>query len=130
MKILCIEDSWEFNGQVKYLLERDGYTIDVIDDSDEAYSKTEYLDGYKLIILDLMLVVGTKFKLEIDPEVGILLYKKIRNKYKKIPIIIVSALNENRFKKYWNNDKFVKYISKPLSENIEELKNAIEQFNS
>lgn len=128
MKILLIDDSWEFTEPVKEFLERDGYTIDVIDDSDEAYDKTRNLEGYKLIILDLMMTVGDKFKLEDCPEVGIFLYQKIRNNHKKIPIIIVSALNENRFKKYWSDDAFVRYVSKPLSPNIGELKTAIESL--
>jgi DNA-binding response OmpR family regulator len=129
MKILLIDDSWEFTDSVKFLLERDGHTIDVIDDSDAAHCKIENLDGYKLILLDLMITIeGSKLDLENCPETGILLYTKIRKKYKKIPIIIVSALNESRYKKYWSDDNLVKYVSKPLSLNAEELKDAIESF--
>jgi DNA-binding response OmpR family regulator len=99
MKVLLIDDSWEFTEPVEDLLTRYNYTINVIKDSDEAYSKIENLDGYKLIILDLMMTVGDSFELGIYPETGILFYTKIRSKYKKIPIIIVSALSESRFKK-------------------------------
>lgn len=96
-KILLIDDSYEFTEPVKDILERDGHLVDVISDSDEAYDKTDNLEGYNLILLDLMFIVGVKFKLEDNPEVGILLYKKIRNNNKKIPIIIVSALSNYSF---------------------------------
>ena len=127
VKILLIDDSYEFTEPVKELLEREGYTVDVIANSNEAYDKTENLEDYKLILLDLMFIVR-KIKLGDNPEVGILLYKKIRDKYTKIPIIIVSALNRDRFKKHFEGDDFVKYVSKPLSANIEELKISIKSF--
>jgi DNA-binding response OmpR family regulator len=126
MKVLLIDDSWEFTEPIKFFLEKNGYIVDVIDDSDAAYDKTENLKGYDIILLDLMLPIGSKCKVESHSETGIFLYTKIRNKYKKIPIIIVSALNENRYKTCWINDNFVKYVGKC---SFRKLKFAIESFN-
>jgi DNA-binding response OmpR family regulator len=127
MKILLIDDSWEFTEPVKYLLERDGYIVDVIDESDNANDVIEkkIFGEYELIILDVMFTVGETFKLGDNPEVGIFLYRKIREYNKKIPIIIVSSLNRKLFEKYFEGDNLVKYVEKPLTKKIEELKTAI-----
>lgn len=130
MKILLIDDSWEFTDNVKYLLENDGRTVSVIDETDEAYDAItkENLEEYDIVILDLMFTVGEKFALENLPEVGIYLYRKIRKINKKIPIVIVSALNKKRYEKYFEGDTLVQYVSKPLSSKIEELEMAIKTF--
>jgi len=129
MKILLIDDSWEFTESVKDILETDGCIVDVIDESDDAYNVITNKDflKYDLILLDLMLTVGEKFQLKDMPEVGIFLYYEIRKYNQKIPIIIVSALNKMQFDKHFHGDEFVKYVSKPC--NIEELEIAIGSFS-
>jgi len=127
MKILLFDDSYEYFESANYMLIREGYTVDIIDNSLDAYNKTENIDGYDVILLDLMFI-AEGINLEENPEVGILLYKRIRNRNKKIPIIIVSALNEKRLMNYWDKDENTTYISKPLSQEAKELINAIKSL--
>ncbi|MDX9697399.1 MAG: response regulator [Bacteroidales bacterium] len=125
MKILLIDDSYEFTEPVKELIEREGHTVDVITNSDEAFQKLGQVHQYDILLLDLMFIVGEKFTLGAYPEVGVLFYKQIRKGNLKLPIIIISALSKNNFQSYFEGDKNLFYINKPLSSNMEELKNCI-----
>lgn len=125
MKILLIDDSYEFTEPVKELIERDGHIVDVILNSDEAFEKLGQVNSYDILLLDLMFIVGEKFQLGNYPEVGILFYKKIRASNQKIPIVIISALSKGIFQGFFEGDKKLFYINKPLSANMEELKNCI-----
>ena len=100
MKILLLDDSYEFTDPTKDLLEKDGHIIEVISNSDKAFENLGKSYNYDLILLDLMFIVGDKFKLDIYPEVGILFYKKIRESNNKIPIIIISALSFGVYMSY------------------------------
>ena len=108
MKILVVDDEKVIVKAMKFNLERDGYTVEVAYDGEEAL-KLARDKTISLIILDLMLP-------KID---GLMVCQKIRE-FSNVPIIMVTAKTEDMDKimglEYGADD----YITKPF--NILELK--------
>ena len=114
MKILFIEDNPEEIIYTNELLEESGHEVDIIDESDSVIDRLNSLQKYDLIILDLMLMLGDKIELSDDcPEVGIALYKQIREAGFKKPILIVSALSKSEVWNFFKDDECVEYYHKP-----------------
>jgi two-component system response regulator VicR len=107
MKILVCEDDFMIIKAIEHKLKSEGYEVDVATDGNEASEKLSQT-GYNLIITDLLMpFVG-----------GLELINKIRNELNlKIPIIVLSTLN--------NEDSIIEafnlgaddYITKPFSPN-------------
>lgn len=108
MKILVVDDEKVIVKAIKFNLERDGYTVEVAYDGEEAL-KIAKDKSISLIILDLMLP-------KID---GLTVCQKIRE-FSNVPIIMVTAKTEDMDKimglEYGADD----YVTKPF--NILELK--------
>lgn len=108
MKILVVDDEKVIVKAMKFNLERDGYTVEVAYDGEEAL-KLARDKTISLIILDLMLP-------KID---GLSVCQKIRE-FSNVPIIMVTAKTEDMDKimglEYGADD----YVTKPF--NILELK--------
>lgn len=82
MKILVVDDEHRIRRLIKMYLEREGYTIDEVDNGEEAITMA-FQEEYHLIILDLML-----------PEMdGLQVCQEIR-KRKATPIIMLTARGE------------------------------------
>lgn len=83
MRILLIEDDRELNQILAYQLRKEGFTVDICEDGEDAlyYMKQ---NAYELILLDRMLP-------HID---GLTLLKKLRQQGSNIPVIILTALGE------------------------------------
>ena len=128
MKILIIDDSYEFCEPLQESLENWGHETVFVDESDDALKEIKNLNNYDLIILDIMLIVGGSFELGEYPEVGVFLYEKIREINKKIPIIIVSALTRQQFPSYFNDDSRMTYLNKPLSPEYSELSTSLNKL--
>ena len=108
MKILVVDDEKVIVKAIKFNLERDGYTVEVAYDGEEALRIAKD-KSISLIILDLMLP-------KID---GLTVCQKIRE-FSNVPIIMVTAKTEDMDKimglEYGADD----YVTKPF--NILELK--------
>lgn len=114
MKILLLEDNKKLNSTIKKRLELKGYKVfSYIDGNDALANITE---GFSCFILDINVP-------NID---GIKILKKIREFYKEVPIIIISATVELDIIKesydYGCND----YLKKPFF--IDELEIKIEKL--
>ena len=114
MKILLLEDNVKLNSTIKKRLEMKGYEIDSFIDGQDAYNAIE--NNYACFLLDINVP-------NID---GIKILKRIREYYKQVPVIIISASVElDLIKKSYDfgcND----YIKKPFF--IDELEIKIEQL--
>ncbi len=114
MKILLLEDNIKLNSTIKKRLEMKSYTIDSFIDGQDAYDAVE--NNYSCFLLDINVP-------NID---GIKILKRIREYYKQVPVIIISASVElDLIKKSYDfgcND----YIKKPFF--IDELEIKIEQL--
>jgi DNA-binding response OmpR family regulator len=83
MRILYAEDEKSISDAVKYVLEHNNYTIDVVDNGEDALDYIEYGD-YDVAILDIMM-----------PKVdGITVLKQIREKGNDIPILLLTAKSD------------------------------------
>eukprot|EP01029_Cantina_marsupialis_P017209 TRINITY_DN386168_c0_g1_i1.p1 TRINITY_DN386168_c0_g1~~TRINITY_DN386168_c0_g1_i1.p1 ORF type:complete len:100 (-),score=9.76 TRINITY_DN386168_c0_g1_i1:371-670(-) len=82
MKILLLEDNKKLNVTIKKRLELKGYKVFTFIDGQEAYENIT--EGFSCFILDINVP-------NID---GIKILKKIREYYKDVPIIIISATVE------------------------------------
>ncbi len=110
MRILLVEDDEDLGEIVKYNLEKEGFEVDWVLDGESALEKLDK-SLYDLVILDIML-----------PKVdGIEVCKKIRGdeKTKDIPIIMLTALSDEKTKITSFNYGADDYLTKPFS--IKEL---------
>ncbi|WP_294962395.1 response regulator transcription factor [Sulfurimonas sp.] len=82
MKILLLEDNKKLNTTIVKRLQIKGYKVDGFIDGKEAYDAIT--DGYNCFVLDINVP-------KID---GIQILKKIRESYKEVPVIIISATVE------------------------------------
>jgi two-component system OmpR family response regulator len=82
MKILLLEDNKKLNTTIIKRLQIKGYKVDGFIDGKEAYDAIA--DGYNCFVLDINVP-------KID---GIQILKKIREYYKEVPVIIISATVE------------------------------------
>jgi two-component system alkaline phosphatase synthesis response regulator PhoP len=107
-KICVVEDEASLSEMIKMNLELDGYAVETIAHGTEAFLRASEMDGFDLIILDVML-----------PEVsGLTICKEIR-KYSKVPVLFLSAKGTTQDRiaglKIGAND----YLPKPFD--LEEL---------
>lgn len=114
MKILLLEDNKKLNSTIKKRLELKGYKVFSFEDGSKAYENIT--EGFSCFILDINVP-------NID---GIRILKKIREYYKDVPVIIISASVElDVIKKSYDfgcND----YLKKPFF--IDELEIKIEKL--
>ncbi len=103
-KVLIVEDERSIVTLIKYNVEQAGFQTDVAFDGEEAIKKF-HDNEYDLIILDLMLP-------KID---GLEICKYIRSENKSIPILMVTALNEEEDIINGLNSGADDYITKPFS---------------
>lgn len=102
--ILIVEDELSIVTLLKYNLEHNGFKTDVAIDGMEAINKINE-QQYDLIILDVMIP-------QLD---GIQVCKYIRNHNKHVPVLMVTALNEENDIINGLNSGADDYITKPFS---------------
>ena len=127
-KILIIDDNPDFYEPISELLEDECYSVDVISESDDAIDKLSQFANYSLIILDMMFIKGNKIDLGTLPEVGIYIYKKIREQQPNTPIIVASALRKEQIWSYFQDDHKIDYQSKPVISNYNTFLTKIEKL--
>mgnify|MGYP006279988409 CR=1 FL=1 len=114
MKILLLEDNKKLNETIKKRLKLKGYQVDACTDGQTALEKVT--EGYSCFILDINV-----------PNVdGIKILKKIREFYKDIPVIIISATVELDIIKESYDFGCNDYLKKPFF--IDELEIKIEKL--
>lgn len=95
-KILILEDDNFFNEDLKLIIEDEGHVCTVFDNTDDILKNMTILEGFDLMILDLMMIRGESLKDDKSKyETGEILYKKIKKKYPEIQIIIITAKNSD-----------------------------------
>jgi len=114
MKILLLEDNIKLNNSIKKRLEMKNYTIDGFIDGTDAFNAIE--NSYSCFILDINVP-------NID---GIKILQCIREYYREIPVIIISASVELELIKKSYDFGCNDYIKKPFF--IDELEFKIEQL--
>lgn len=103
-KVLIVEDELSIATLIKYNVEQAGFKTDVAFDGEEAIQKISN-ERYDLIILDLML-----------PKMnGLEICKYVRIENKSLPILMVTALNEEEDIINGLNSGADDYITKPFS---------------
>jgi DNA-binding response OmpR family regulator len=117
-RILIIQDSASVNAVLKFRLEAEGFSIDTVETGEEGIEKAK-VDQYQLVVVDYNLpgINGT--------EVCRIL--KAQQNTKAVPIIFMSAQDENKLRQIVKDAGADGYISEPFEgkELIEQLKGFI-----
>jgi len=113
--ILILEDDNFINEDLKFFIEERGHRCQIFDDADTLMKNLRILENYKLLVLDLMMMRGEILKEDkSNYYTGEIIFKKIRDLYPKLEIVILTALSISDIKlsKYELND--VPIFIKPL----------------
>lgn len=116
LKILLVEDEPIAQIIGKNIIEKAGYTLDIVNSTNQALRMLKN-NTYDLIFMDLGL-----------PRIsGLDFTKEIIKKFKlKTPIIAITAFNKHSKKEECIKSGFTEFIEKPFSE--KQLKNIIEKI--
>lgn len=106
-KILVVEDDAYIQELIQEFLKAQNYEVEVASDGVQAWDKLSNIDQYSLVILDIMLP-------NLD---GFSLCRMIRKK-SSIPIIILTALSEEKDQLKAFELEADDFISKPFSFNV------------
>jgi CheY-like chemotaxis protein len=115
MNILFIEDIPEFAKEIRDLLQDHGHNVTIIDGADAAVEEIPKLSKYDLVILDLMLMLGTKIQQDEGDETGIAIYKRMRAASRDKPILVLTALSKDLVWGSFRDDKHMKFFQKPIT---------------
>jgi len=126
MKILFIEDNPEFLRYVKNILEKAGHNVTEVDNADDAVSAIDTISSYDLVILDIMMMLGDIIEETEAKETGIAIYRRIREKDKKIKILILSARGKGDIWSFFEHDQNVSYHGKPIPSNYDNFLSVVE----
>ena len=113
--ILILEDDNFINEDIKFFIEERGHRCQIFEDADTLMKNLRILENYKLLVLDLMMMRGEILKEDkSNLYTGEIIFKKIRELYPKLEIVILTALSISDIKlsKYELND--VPIFIKPL----------------
>ena len=116
-RILIIEDDKYLTDDLRFFIEGAGHTCEVYRYADDVIENLDTFGQYDLIILDIMMMRGTKIVDDKpDIETGEILYSKIRKKYHKKRIIILSAKDFKAMTIDFSKEANVDIIEKGLNE--------------
>ncbi len=104
-KILVVDDEADMQSVISYRLEVNGYAVSVASDGQEGLSKVK-AEKPDLVLLDLMLPKITGFEL--------CRMLKFDDAYKNLPIIILSALDQQEDRKKAIESGADAYFIKPF----------------
>lgn len=115
--ILIIEDDAYLTEDLKFFIKGAGHTCNVYRYADDVMENLENFGQYDVIILDIMMMRGTKIKEDnLDIETGEILYGKIREKYPTKEIIVLSAKDFKAMTVDFSKEANVATIEKALNE--------------
>jgi CheY-like chemotaxis protein len=133
MKILLIEDVVYHSNVVIDILEYRGHEVVLKNNSDDAVDEIPKIESYDSVILDLMMMRGSKItseelnRISKDADTGIAIYKRIRAKNKQIPILINTARDKGMVWDYFKHDDNVEFYPKPLRSNVDKFIALVEE---
>jgi DNA-binding response OmpR family regulator len=106
MKILIVEDEPQLGTYLKRAVEEEGYAVELLTNGREAYEYIEdFGDELDLIILDILL-----------PELsGLQICRKIRKKNIAVPVLMLTARDEESDKIEGLDSGADDYLTKPFS---------------
>ena len=121
-RVLIIEDDVFLSDDLKYFVEEKGHTCEVFRYADSVVENFDKIAQFDCIILDLMMLKGKYLKDDISHlDTGEILFKKIRKKYTKIKIIILTAKMMDSINVDFEHDSVVVMIKPLTEEKIEKL---------
>ena len=120
--VLLIEDDRCLIDDLKAFIEFEDHVCTVYSGPDQVIENLKELQGFDVIILDIMMRRG-KYLQEEDPdfETGELLYQRIREELPDTKILIISAKNFNEMQIDFAKERNVDTITKPFSSTASEL---------
>lgn len=104
MKILYAEDERKLSDAVKYVLEHNNYTVDLVEDGEDALTYLLY-NNYDVAILDIMM----------PKKDGLEVLKEIRSKNISTPVLLLTAKTEVEDKVEGLNLGADDYLCKPFA---------------
>ncbi len=113
MNILFIEDNPEFASAITTLLIDRGHNVTLCDNADDAVQAIPTLEKYRVIILDIMMMLGSVVQSSEGRETGIAIYKRIRKVNPKIRIVVLTAQNKMDIWADFQQDTNVLFHHKP-----------------
>lgn len=102
--ILIIEDDENIRKLLRIILTSQGYEVDEAKDGEEALTKFDKLDKYRLILLDVMM-----------PKIDGLEFIKYLREVSSIPVIFLSAYSDEKTQILAYRSGADGYITKPFS---------------
>lgn len=114
MKILFIEDNPEFSSIVSDMLTDAGHAVEIIDNADDAVGAIPRAVEFDLIILDIMMMLGSKINGTEAPETGIALYRRLRKSNTNVRVLVLTALAKKDIWEHFQTDSKAQYFGKPI----------------
>jgi CheY-like chemotaxis protein len=114
MKILFIEDNPEFSNIVAELLRDVGHEVEIVNSADDAVAILPSHQKFDLVILDIMMMLGSKINVSEASETGIAIYKRLRKLNKNIRVLVLTALTKKDIWTEFSGDPFAEYFGKPI----------------
>jgi CheY-like chemotaxis protein len=116
-KVLVIDHDKFSSGDMKFFIEDEGHSCTVCSDTNNFMELWDSIEEFDLIFIELMMLRGKNFftlkNNEKDLDTGEIIFKRIRKKYRKKEIVIVTAKNKEDIS---INTKKVSIIHKPLND--------------
>ncbi len=106
MRILIAEDEQEIAKALKVILERNRYSVDTVDNGEDALDYIES-GNYDIAVLDIMMPI-------LD---GISVLREVRNRKNSIPVLLLTAKSEVEDRVAGLNAGADDYLSKPFATN-------------
>lgn len=108
--ILVVDDYWNWRDFLKYLLEEDGYTVDVASSYVDANNKLGF-DAFDIVILDMRLVDAETYNVQ-----GMALLRQIKTQTPKTGAIILTGypdeLHEKKAVTEYGADAYLSKVPK------------------
>ena len=121
-KVLLIEDDRFLIDDLKTFIEFEGHKCSVFTGPDEVIDNLDVLGQFDAIILDIMMSRGSYLQDEdLKFETGELLYRRIRERYPTVSVVIISAKNFSDMQTDFSSEENVHTISKPFDSTASEL---------
>ena len=124
MNILVIDDDKFITQAINESLTSSGYVVTVVNKSSKIMSEINKINEYDCVLMDLMMRCPPEVQRAPREETGEALYKEIKKKNKKIPIVIMTGKDLSDIKTNFSS-MGTKVLLKPFHSKLEEIYEAI-----
>lgn len=128
MNILFVEDNPDFSGPASDVLEALGHAVTVVDSADAFVEIEEKLANFDLAIIDVMMRLGTKIQAKEAPETGIAIFRRLRRRHPRMPVLFLTALARREIAEIVQFDNITGYHGKPIPRDTSSLENVIKEI--